>query len=81
MALALIRPTLLENEAKVQREPKQMNHHEKPDTIFSIDGDEKVEEIKIHLLKARIQCAHCDIHSDNIVNGDNFFDELMEPNK
>ncbi|WP_275260827.1 hypothetical protein, partial [Citrobacter freundii] len=61
--------------------PKQMNHHEKPDTIFSIDDDEKVEEIKIQLLKAKIQCAQCDIHSDNIVNGDNFFDELMEPNK
>lgn len=55
-----------------------MNHHEKPDTIFSIDDDEKVEEIKIQLLKAKIQCAQCDIHSDNIVNGDNFFDELME---
>lgn len=44
-----------------------MNHHEKPDTIFSIDDDEKVEEIKIQLLKAKIQCAQCDIHSDNIV--------------
>ena len=58
-----------------------MNHHEKPDTIVSIDDDEKVEEIKIQLLKAKIQCAQFDIHSDNIVNGDNFFDELMEPNK
>lgn len=58
-----------------------MNHHEKLDTIFSIDDDDKVEEIKILLLKARIQCAKCDIHSDNIVNGDNFFDELMAPNK
>ncbi|WP_213134348.1 prevent-host-death protein [Citrobacter sp. FP75] len=58
-----------------------MNRHEKPDTIVSIDGDEKVEEIKIQLLKARIQCAQCDIHFDNIVNGDNFFDELMALNK
>ena len=41
-----------------------MNHHEKPYTIFSIDDDEKVEEIKIQLLKAKIQCAQCDIHSD-----------------
>ncbi|HCB1600671.1 TPA: prevent-host-death protein [Citrobacter freundii] len=58
-----------------------MNHHEKPDIIVSIDGDEKIEEIKIQLLKAKIQCAQYDIHSDNIVNGDNFFDELMAPNK
>ncbi|MBW7620241.1 prevent-host-death protein [Citrobacter portucalensis] len=58
-----------------------MNHHAKPDTSFSIDDDEKVEEIKIQLLKAKIQCAKCDIHSDNIVNEDNFFDELMAPNK
>lgn len=58
-----------------------MNHHEKPDIIVSTDGDEKIEEIKIQLLKAKIQCAQYDIHSDNIVNGDNFFDELMEPNK
>ncbi|MDM2769641.1 MULTISPECIES: prevent-host-death protein [Citrobacter] len=58
-----------------------MNHHEKPDSIFSIDDDEKVEEIKIQLLKAKIQCAKCDIYSDNIVNGDNFFDELLAPNK
>lgn len=48
-----------------------MNHHAKPDTSFSIDDDEKVEEIKIQLLKAKIQCAKCDIHSDNIVNEDN----------
>ena len=58
-----------------------MKQQKKPDTNFSIDNDEKVEEIKIQLLKARIQCAQCDIHSDNIVNGDNFFDELMEPDK
>ena len=30
-----------------------MNRHEKPDTIVSIDDDEKVEEIKIQLLKAK----------------------------
>lgn len=58
-----------------------MNHHEKSDTVFSTDDDEKVEEIKIQLLKAKIQCAKCDIHSNNIVNGDNFLDELMAPNK
>lgn len=80
MALALIRPTLWKMKPKCNGNPNKWTTTKTRHHLFDWRRW-KVEEIKIQLLKAKIQCAQCDIHSDNIVNGDNFFDELIEPNK
>ena len=37
--------------------------------------------MKLQLLKAKIQRAQNDIHLGNIVDGDAFFDELMDQHK
>lgn len=83
--------TLTANEAKTQfgdmllkaqREPVQINRNGKPvAVVVSIEDYEQMEAMKLQLLKAKIQRAQNDIHLGNIVDGDTFFDELMDQHK
>ena len=83
--------TLTANEAKTQfgdmllkaqREPVQINRNGKPvAVVVSIEDYEQMEAMKLQLLKAKIQRAQNDIHLGNIVDGDAFFDELMDQHK
>ena len=80
--------TLTANEAKTQfgdmllkaqREPVQINRNGKPvAVVVSIEDYEQMEAMKHQLLKAKIQRAQNDIHLGNTVDGDAFFDELMD---
>ena len=83
--------TLTANEAKTQfgdmllkaqREPVQINRNGKPvAVVVSIEDYEQMEAMKHQLLKAKIQRAQNNIHLGNIVDGDAFFDELMDQHK
>ena len=83
--------TLTANEAKTQfgdmllkaqREPVQISRNGKPvAVVVSIEDYEQMEAMKLQLLKAKIQRAQNDIHLGNIVDGDAFFDELMDQHK
>ena len=83
--------TLTANEAKTQfgdmllkaqREPVQINRNGKPvAVVVSIEDYEQTEAMQLQLLKAKIQRAQNDIHLGNIVDGDAFFDELMDQHK
>lgn len=83
--------TLTANEAKTQfgdmllkaqREPVQINRNGKPvAVVVSIEDYEQMEAMKLQLLKAKIQRAQNDIHLGNTVDGNAFFDELMDQHK
>ncbi len=83
--------TLTANEAKTQfgdmllkaqREPVQINRNGKPvAVVVSIEDYEQMEAMKLQLLKAKIQRAQNDIHLGNTVDGDAFFDALMDQHK
>lgn len=83
--------TLTANEAKTQfgdmllkaqREPVQISRNGKPvAVVVSVEDYEHMEAMKLQLLKAKIQRARSDADTGNVVDGDAFFDELMDQYK
>ncbi|MCW2475807.1 MULTISPECIES: type II toxin-antitoxin system Phd/YefM family antitoxin [unclassified Symbiopectobacterium] len=83
--------TLTANEAKTQfgdmllkaqREPVQISRNGKPvAVVVSVEDYEHMEAMKLQLLKAKIQRARNDADAGNVVDGDAFFDELMDQYK
>lgn len=83
--------TLTANEAKtqfgdmllkVQREPVQISRNGKPvAVVVSVEDYQQLEAMKFQLLQAKIQRARNQSDKGQTVNGDEFFDALMEQYK
>ncbi|PVZ86627.1 antitoxin [Serratia sp. S1B] len=64
---------------KAQRAPIQISKNGKPvAVVISVDEYEMIEVLKLHVLKAKAAQAMTDIATDNLVDGEAFFDELDE---
>ena len=48
--------------------------------MVSMDDYEKIEELKIQMLKERVQRAKTEIEAGATTEGDAFFDELLAKN-
>ena len=65
----------------VQRAPVQINKNGKPVAVMvSMEDYEQMEELKIQMLKERVQRAKIEIESGETIEGDTFFDELLAEN-
>lgn len=83
--------TLTANEAKtqfgdmllkVQREPVQISRNGKPvAVVVSVEDYQQLEAMKFQLLQAKIQRARNQSDKGQTVDGDEFFDALMEQYK
>ena len=79
---------LSENEAKTQfgdlllraqRAPVQINKNGKPVAeVISMDEYDKIQAIKIRLLKSSVSLCMADIREGNTTDGDAFFNELEQ---
>lgn len=64
---------------KAQREPVQINRNGKAvAVILSMDTFALLETLKMQQLKARIQQAKNDIAKGNILDGHDFFGDLLD---
>ena len=62
----------------VQRAPVQINKNGKPVAVMvSMDDYEMMENLKIQMLKERVQRAKTEIKAGSTTDGDSFFDELL----
>ena len=62
---------------QAQREPIQINKHGKAvAVVISVDEYQEIEALTLAMLQARAKQAMVDIESENIKDGDTFFDEL-----
>ena len=62
----------------VQRAPIQINKNGKPVAVMvSMDDYEKIEGLKIRMLKERVERARKEIEAGATIDGDSFFDELL----
>jgi prevent-host-death family protein len=62
---------------KAQRAPVQISKNGKPvAVVISADEFERLEAFKLRYLKARVSKAIDDVASNNIVEGESFFDKL-----
>ena len=62
----------------VQRAPVQINKNGKPVAVMvSMDDYEQMEDLKIQMLKERVQRAKTEIEAGATIEGDAFFDELL----
>lgn len=62
----------------VQRAPVQINKNGKPVAVMvSMDDFEMMENMKIQMLKERVQRAKTEIAAGETIDGDSFFDELL----
>lgn len=67
---------------KAQREPVQISRNGKPvAVVVSVEDYERMEAMKLQLLKAKIQRARNDADAGNVIDGDAFFDQLMDQYK
>ncbi|NIF49822.1 type II toxin-antitoxin system Phd/YefM family antitoxin [Enterobacter sp. Ap-1006] len=83
--------TLTANEAKtqfgdmllkVQREPVQINRNGKPvAVVVSVKDYQQLEAMKLQLLQAKIQRGRSESDAGLTVDGDTFFNDLMEQYK
>lgn len=83
--------TLTANEAKtqfgdmllkVQREPVQISRNGKPvAVVLSVEDYQQLEAMKLQLLQAKIQRGRNQSDKGQTVDGDEFFDALMEQYK
>ena len=65
----------------VQRAPVQINKNGKPVAVMvSMDDYEQMEDLKIQMLKERVQRAKTEIEAGVTTEGDTFFDELLAKN-
>ena len=66
---------------KVQREPVQINRNGKAvAVVLSVDDYLNLELLKMQHLKMRVEQAKEDIAAGRVVNGDTFFDDLINGN-
>ncbi len=66
---------------QAQSSPVQINRNGKPAAVVvSFDSYNSIEQLKMKLLKAKIKQSFEDIESGNLVDGDEFFNELLENN-
>lgn len=62
----------------VQRAPVQINKNGNPVAVMvSMDDYEMMENLKIRMLKERVQRAKTEIAAGETIDGDSFLDELM----
>ena len=62
----------------VQRAPVQINKNGKPVAVMvSMDDYEKIENLKMQMLKERVERAKSEIETGATTDGDAFFDELL----
>ena len=62
----------------VQRAPVQINKNGKPVAVMvSIEDYERIEEMKIRMLKERVQRAKAESKAGTTTEGEIFFDELL----
>lgn len=62
---------------QAQKEPNQMNKHNKAvAVVISKDEHQEIEALKLTVLQVRAKQAMMDIESENIQDGDTFFDKL-----
>ena len=65
----------------VQRAPVQINKNGKPVAVMvSMHDYEKMEELKIQMLKERVKRAKTEIEAGATTEGDTFIDELLAEN-
>jgi len=63
---------------KVQREPVQINRNGKAVAVLlSVDDYVNLESLKMQYLKIRMEQAKKDIASGQIIDGNAFFDDLL----
>ena len=66
---------------KVQRGPVQINRNGKAvAVVLSVDDYLNLESLKMQHLKMRVEQAKEDIAAGRVVNGDIFFDDLINGN-
>ena len=62
----------------VQRAPVQISKNGKPVAVMvSVEDYEKMEDLKMQMLKDRVQRAKAEIEAGTTTGGDTFFDELL----
>lgn len=62
---------------KAQRAPVQINKNGKPvAVVISVEDYESIEALKLRLLQSRAIQAGVDISMGNVVDGEDFFNEL-----
>ena len=62
----------------VQRAPVQISKNGKPVAVMvSVEDYEKMEDLKMQMLKDRVQRAKAEIEAGTTTVGDPFFDELL----
>ena len=63
---------------KVQRQPVQINRNGKAvAVVLCVEDYSNLESLKMHYLKTRVDKAKHDIDTGRIVEGDVFFDDLL----
>lgn len=63
---------------KVQREPVQINRNGKAvAVVLSVDDYQNLESLKIQYMKMRVEQAKEDIATGRLIEGNAFFDELL----
>lgn len=63
---------------KVQREPVQINKNGRPvAVVLSMEEYESIEEVKLNFLKDRYAQASKEIQEGRLVDGDDFFSDLI----
>lgn len=63
---------------KAQREPVQISRNGKPvAVVVSAEDYEQIEAMKLQLLQMKVQRSQHDIATNNTVDGDAFFSELL----
>jgi len=64
---------------QVQREPLQINRNGKPVAVMlSMEDYQMMDEIKLRILKEKIARAEADIARGDVMDGDEFFAQLMQ---
>lgn len=67
---------------KAQREPVQISRNGKPvAVVVSAEDYEQLEAMKLQLLQVKLQRALDDVAAGKLVDGDEFFSELLETGK
>lgn len=65
---------------RVQRAPVQISKNGKPVAVMvSVEDYEKMEDLKMQMLKERVQRAQAEIEAGTTTAGDPFFDDLLVP--
>ena len=64
---------------KAQRSPIRISKNGKPvAVVISMDDYDSIEALKQELLKARVHRAKEELHAGRTINGEAFFDDLID---